>query len=318
MVPIRAPPVVYEKLRRKPGLYYVLILFSRTESFMFQTLTRRSSRRSAYRDCRPPCTSGAALESLEDRIVLSAAAIAPTVAPTEAAEAPLAGAIDVSEVVVTETGELVANAVIFGQAVELPISLGTDGDTATDILNLEIGAINLDLLGLVVETSDICLDIVAQPGEGNLLGNLLSGVAGLLDSGTPLSDVLGDLTPEELETLTTGLTDLLNGVFDNVLASPASEGGAAVAQVGETTDILNLALGPVDLNLLGLEVHLDDCADGPVTIDIFAEEGSGNLLGNLLGSVAHLLDRDPGNAINAKLDRLEREIAKLADEALVA
>lgn len=38
----------------------------------------------------------------------------------------------------------------------------------------------------------------------------------------------------------------------------------------------------MDLTLLGLQVVLDDCDGGPVVVDITAETGSGNLLGNLL------------------------------------
>jgi hypothetical protein len=44
-------------------------------------------------------------------------------------------------------------------------------------------------------------------------------------------------------------------------------------------------LGPLDLNLLGLEVHLDT-----VHLNITAVPGAGNLLGNLLCVVAGLLD----------------------------
>ena len=49
-------------------------------------------------------------------------------------------------------------------------------------------------------------------------------------------------------------------------------------------------LGPLDLNLLGLEVHLD-----PVVLDIVAQPGPGNLLGNLLCAVAGLLDGAGGS-----------------------
>ena len=44
-------------------------------------------------------------------------------------------------------------------------------------------------------------------------------------------------------------------------------------------------LGPLDLNLLGLEVHLKQ-----VVLDVVAVSGAGNLLGNLLCAVAGLLD----------------------------
>ena len=62
-----------------------------------------------------------------------------------------------------------------------------------DILNLELGPLDLDLLGLQVHLDKVVLDIVAQAGAGNLLGNLLCAVAGLLDQGGPLSGLLDQL-----------------------------------------------------------------------------------------------------------------------------
>ena len=55
------------------------------------------------------------------------------------------------------------------------------GDGECPILNLDIGAIFFDLLGLQLETSEINVDLTAVAGSGNLLGNLLCAVAGLLD-----------------------------------------------------------------------------------------------------------------------------------------
>ena len=77
---------------------------------------------------------------------------------------------------------------------------------------------------------------------------------------------------------------------------------AAVAQA--SCEILDLVLGPLDLNLLGLEVHLDT-----VHLNITAVPGAGNLLGNLLCALFGLLDGPgliPGivNAIAALLNRL--------------
>ena len=72
---------------------------------------------------------------------------------------------------------------------------------------------------------------------------------------------------------------------------------------------LHLSLGPVHLNLLGLNVDLDNCDDGPVTVDITAQRGPGRLLGNLLSSVTHLLDgqgqgRPLANALNRVADAI--------------
>ena len=50
-----------------------------------------------------------------------------------------------------------------------------------DILHLVLGPLHLDLLGLVVDLNQVVLDIDAEPGAGNLLGNLLCAIVGLLD-----------------------------------------------------------------------------------------------------------------------------------------
>jgi hypothetical protein len=50
------------------------------------------------------------------------------------------------------------------------------------ILQLDLGAIHLDLLGLVVDLAPVHLLIQAVPGAGNLLGNLLCAVVHLLDN----------------------------------------------------------------------------------------------------------------------------------------
>jgi hypothetical protein len=71
------------------------------------------------------------------------------------------------------------------------------------ILDLDIGAIHLDLLGLVVDLAPVHLDITAVSGAGNLLGNLLCAVAGLLDPNGFLTDLIGTLTQ---------LLDLLNQI----------------------------------------------------------------------------------------------------------
>ena len=69
----------------------------------------------------------------------------------------------------------------------VPMQLGCD------ILTLDVGAIFLDLLGLQVDIAPISIDITAVPGAGNLLGNLLCAVAGLLDGPSPLGTLIDRL-----------------------------------------------------------------------------------------------------------------------------
>jgi hypothetical protein len=64
---------------------------------------------------------------------------------------------------------------------------------ACDILNLVLGPLDLNLLGLEVHLNQVLLDIVAQSGAGNLLGNLLCAVAGLLDGASPIGGILNGI-----------------------------------------------------------------------------------------------------------------------------
>jgi hypothetical protein len=63
------------------------------------------------------------------------------------------------------------------------------------ILDLTLGPLHLNLLGLVVDLNQVHLVITAQQGPGNLLGNLLCAVANLLNGGAPggLANLLNQL-----------------------------------------------------------------------------------------------------------------------------
>jgi hypothetical protein len=243
--------------------------------------------------------------------------------------------LEIDQIVPDGQGGLLGLGTIGGEQFEVPIDLSLvelldvlePGD-ACAILNLELGPIFLDLLGLQVETSAICLEITAVPGEGALLGNLLCGIAGLLDGGLPIEDILAGLTQDELE--------LLQGLINEILAiitTPAEATNVAASQPGrrvgppagrpggpggpggppdrdQVTRILFLEIGPLELNLLGLEIYLHDCEDGPVTVEIRAVGGEGRLLGNLLGQLARLFD-GPLPALENVLGRINDEITRL-------
>lgn len=115
--------------------------------------------------------------------------------PTNISAAPgtaLAGTVLGTLNSITITGFQVVNGVLSAvgtanvtaggvtQTLNFVASLASAG--ACQILDLTVGPINLDLLGLVVTTNTIHLNITAQSGPGNLLGNLLCAVANLLNS----------------------------------------------------------------------------------------------------------------------------------------
>src|SRR5918993_3637504 len=81
-------------------------------------------------------------------------------------------------------------------------------------------------------------------------------------------------------TLTATVTNTLTGVVRTIVA-PIS---LPVTSATGTCEILHLVLGPLSLNLLGLQIDLNQ-----VVLDITAVPGGG-LLGDLLCAVAGLLD----------------------------
>lgn len=82
-----------------------------------------------------------------------------------------------------------------------PVSGGGGG--SCQILDLTLGPLHLDLLGLVVDLNQVHLNITAQPGPGNLLGNLLCSVAHLLDNNS---------SPNAVQQLVNLLNQLLGGL----------------------------------------------------------------------------------------------------------
>ncbi len=104
-----------------------------------------------------------------------------------------------------QNGQLIANGLVTGtvtnasgaatsilQNVSAPVT--SSAGSGCTILHLVLGPINLNILGLTVTTNQIVLDITAQPGPGNLLGNLLCDVANLLNNPTQnLVNVLNQL-----------------------------------------------------------------------------------------------------------------------------
>ena len=58
------------------------------------------------------------------------------------------------------------------------------------ILSLVLGPLHLDVLGLVIDLNRVVLNIVGQTGAGNLLGNLLCALTGILDGGVLLGRFL--------------------------------------------------------------------------------------------------------------------------------
>ncbi|HEV2293452.1 MAG TPA: hypothetical protein VGR35_06320 [Tepidisphaeraceae bacterium] len=184
---------------------------------------------------------------------------------------------------------------------------GGMGGGACSVLDLELGPIDLDLLGLHVDTSAICLELTAMEGEG-ILGDLLCGLAG------------GDLL------LLPDLLDVLPDILTETMARQTGQPDEGAEDICDgDCEILDLSLGPVNLFLLGLNVYLHNCEDGPVQVCVSASQGEG-LLGNLLcglagggtlidlGNLLDLIDAIAGLDGLADLDLSPQQIRGLVNQ----
>lgn len=102
-----------------------------------------------------------------------------------------------------QNGQLVAQGTIAGNILDaagnviqaIPATATTllvsSASASCPILSLTLGPLHLNVLGLVIDLNQVNLNITAQPGAGNLLGNLLCSVANLLNGGGALSQIAG-------------------------------------------------------------------------------------------------------------------------------
>jgi hypothetical protein len=91
----------------------------------------------------------------------------------------------------------------------------------------------------------------------------------------------------------------------SINGTPATTNGRVLA-AAPACDVLHLVLAPLDLDLLGLQVHLDK-----VVLNIVAQSGAGQLLGNLLCAVVGLLDGGLGGLLGRITNLLNRILAQL-------
>jgi hypothetical protein len=128
----------------------------------------------------------------------------------------LNGVFQIAGFALNDAGQLVANGTFTGsltdavtgevtqltnEAVSTVVTPAAAG-AGCQVLDLVLGPLHLDLLGLVVDLNQVHLNITAQPGPGNLLGNLLCAVTHLLD---------GSGSNAGLQNLLNRLTSLLGG-----------------------------------------------------------------------------------------------------------
>jgi hypothetical protein len=143
----------------------------------------------------------------------------------------------------------------------------TEQNGRCNILRLRLAPVHLALLGIRVDTSHISLDLTARR-RGGVLGQLFCAVANA-EVRFPQAAIAR-----------------INRRLDDAPIATRSSAPVRVATHEGTCQILDLILGPLHLDLLGLVVDLyGRTKQDPVRVTITGEPGHG-LLGDLLCSLA--------------------------------
>jgi hypothetical protein len=162
---------------------------------------------------------------------------------------------------------------------------------SSSLATVVLPALNLNLLGLQVQTSQITVALSAGAGNGQLLGNLLQTASNLVNL---------QAAADALNQILSSTVGLLNSGQLNLNLS----GGSFDTRPQATTNVLNLHVAPVHLDLLGALVNTS-----PIDVNITAHSGTGLILGNIVTDLANLFNDLPGQTLN--IDTLNQKLSDL-------
>src|SRR5205814_2248099 len=141
--------------------------------------------------------------------------------------------------------------------------------------------LDLNLLGLEVQTDVITVKLTAEAGDSDLLGNVLRGYTSLLNLG--------------------GVSGALNNVLSTA-ANLANSASLSVAGVGSgafdtapasTTPVLDATVAPVHVDLTGAQFDTS-----PIHLKMIAHAGDGLVLGNALTEMSNLFNPPLPNSLD--------------------
>ncbi len=150
-------------------------------------------------------------------------------------------------------------------------------------------ATRLEAAPAAAPATGLSVPIVGSGATGSFNGTLtikkFVNNAGVLQANGVLTGIVTSTTGAVVGTVVQSVTAPVQSINGTTLGTAAAAVSAAAVGTQATCDILNLVLGPLHLDLLGLVVDLNQ-----VVLNITGETGAGNLLGNLLCAITGLLD----------------------------
>jgi hypothetical protein len=141
-----------------------------------------------------------------------------------------------------------------------------------NVITLRLAPLDLELLGVQVQTSHISLDVFAR--KGRVLGDLFCALSH------------AKVTFPRSARVARALNSRLDGQSRRVFTAESSPSASAAQAQPQSCQVLKLVLGPLHLDLLGLVVDLyGKTRSDPVVVTINAQPSKG-LLGQLLCGLA--------------------------------
>lgn len=162
----------------------------------------------------------------------------------------------------------------------------------------------LKIMLAVLAIALVMTPVYAQSGQGHGTNSITTGI---LQTIPGVGTFTGSLTTTSVQvvngvlnavgTISGTLTDTAGQVIGTLTNAPIM---VPLSGATASCPILSLHTGQINLSLLGLNVMLS-----PIDLNITAQAAPGNLLGNLLCAVAHLLDGNPSlNSVAALLNQV--------------
>jgi hypothetical protein len=184
-----------------------------------------------------------------------------------------------------------------------PVETPFPGSSDPSLATLTLNPLNVNLLGVNLQTNQIQVNISAQQGNSDLLGNLLGDTSNLLNV-PAVSSVLNNVLANAVTLLNSGSLSVagVNSVSGVLSSLPTG------VTAGTTTQVLSLHVAPVTLDLMGAVV-----TTSPINLKLTAQAGNGLVLGNVVTDLANLFNpplpkKLSIDDINSKLNNLLNEL----------
>ncbi len=166
----------------------------------------------------------------------------------------------------------------FGPKYAIPVSGVWSAPTppaqsGNTLATVTLKPLDLNLLGLEVQSSPITVTISAKSGNGEILGNLINSVGSIVDTSQ---------ATKALNNVLSTAVDLVNSVN---LSLPGIGPGSFDTATASTTQVMELFVAPIHTDTLGVQVDTS-----PVRLTISAHAGSGLVLGNAMAALSNLFN----------------------------